>query len=128
WVGVYPFDGQEDVSIAMASDSTGTALGAVRGQPITVAVDPHEKLVLSTITLRHVASGQMLALRVVQDDDHIVHAVPQTFLAQNAEYSLRIVGNVGELRIDRTASFTTGARSGSAAFAPTSTPRTVRSV
>jgi hypothetical protein len=122
WLGVYPFDAAQDVSLAMASDATGDAYGTNRGMPVMLMVDPDAAMALS-VTLEDEATGAVIDTRTVTGTSpegglpaNALFAVPSIYLEPGTRYALRIEGTVEGLPVTRAGGFTTGDRSGSAPF------------
>jgi hypothetical protein len=133
-MGVYPFDSADEVSLAMASDSTGDTFGVNRGMPVMLMADRDAPLAL-TVTMRKSSTDAVINTTMITNvslpaevGPNQVFAIPSIYLEPETQYALRTVGTVEGVPVDQTTHFTTGHRSHSASFAAGQSTGTLRAV
>ena len=127
WAGVYPWNGQTGVTTDFYSnqESPDPVPNADRvGYPVSLHVDDHATLTMSSFTLESAGGAPVSALLLAPGDAHTPNSaaalVPLAPLAYGTTYVARFAGKVDGADLAKTWSFTTAPYLPLAIVAPTS--------
>lgn len=117
WTGVYPFDGNADVPLAMAAEVPDPVPSvSIKGAPISIQVAFQKKLNIANFTVRE-SNGPTLATTILTSAQwttyllpNEAYLVPTGALKANTTYQVSFTGTSNGLAINKNWSFTTAAK------------------